>query len=101
MACIGDMLRTARKAQGRSVADLASELCITERYLRAIEEDDVKTLPGLFFYQSFVRQYGAMLGLDPKKISSALAELAEPGAPDSPDPITGLSSPRQSYSEVS
>jgi len=73
MASIGEMLRQAREAQGRSVADLAMELCITERYLRALEQDDVKTLPGVFFYQSFVRQYGAIVGLDVTKINEVLA----------------------------
>jgi transcriptional regulator with XRE-family HTH domain len=79
MASIGNMLRAAREAQGRSVTDVAADLCITERYLRAIEEDDVTVLPGLFFYQSFARQYGAMLGLAPKQINEAFAALAAPG----------------------
>jgi len=78
MASIGNMLRAAREAQGRSVTDVAADLCITERYLRAIEEDDVTVLPGLFFYQSFARQYGAMLGLAPKQINEAFAALAAP-----------------------
>jgi len=84
MASIGDMLRSAREAQGRSVTDLAQDLCITERYLRALEQDDIKTLPGLFFYQSFVRQYGAVLSLDPKKINEA---LAPPNPSDSQDSL--------------
>ena len=78
MASIGEMLRKAREAQGRSVADLASELCITERYLRALEGDDVDSLPGLFFYQSFVRQYGATLGLERSVVNQALAEMSGP-----------------------
>ena len=94
MSSIGDILRGAREVQGRSVADLAVELCITERYLRAIEEDDVKTLPGLFFYQSFARQYAAILGIDATQISEALAALAEPvaTAAESQETVAGSSS---------
>jgi cytoskeleton protein RodZ len=75
MASIGGMLRRAREEQGRSIADIATELCVMERYLRSIEDDDLKSLPGLFFYQSFVRQYGDLLGLDRAALSKALAEM--------------------------
>src|SRR5712664_1213237 len=78
MASIGEMLRSAREAQGRSVADLASELCITQRYLTAIEADDVEVLPGLFFFQSFARQYAAILGLDQTQVRRALAAMEPP-----------------------
>jgi hypothetical protein len=94
MSSIGEMLRAAREAQGRSIADLAKELCITERYLAALEEDDVQVLPGLFFYQSFVRQYAATLGLDDKKVNAALAEIAAPAVPVSQEipvlPVTSV-----------
>jgi transcriptional regulator with XRE-family HTH domain len=91
MASIGDMLREAREAQGRSVADLASELCITEHYLHALERDDIQSLPGLFFYQSFARQYAAMLGLERSQVDKALAEISGPGEA-AEDASAGLSS---------
>lgn len=92
MTSIGEMLRSEREAQGRSTAELASELCITERYLRAIEQDDIKCLPGLFFYQSFVRQYGALLGLDRTELNKALAIIAGPVEPPPVQaPAAGLS----------
>ncbi|HEV2198220.1 MAG TPA: RodZ domain-containing protein [Bryobacteraceae bacterium] len=78
MTSIGEMLRGAREAQGRSVAGLAAELCITQRYLSAIEADDVEVLPGVFFFQSFARQYAAILGLDPTEVRLALAAMEPP-----------------------
>ncbi len=81
MASIGEMLRATREIQGRSVADLATELCITDRYLRALEEDDIKTLPGLFFYQSFVRQYAALLGMDARQINDKLSLMTSTADP--------------------
>ena len=65
MASVGTVLRSEREAQGRSVEDIAQELCIMPSYVRAIEKDDAANLPGAFFYKSFVRQYATMMGLNP------------------------------------
>lgn len=81
MVSIGEMLRAGREAQGRSVADVATELCITERYLVALEENNVQVLPGLFFYQSFVRQYAALLGIDARPVNDGLSRMASAAAP--------------------
>jgi cytoskeleton protein RodZ len=77
MASIGEMLRAEREAQGRSLADLATELCVMQSYLRAIEDNDVASLPGSFFFLSFARQYAAVLGLDRAQVGSALAAIAD------------------------
>ena len=77
MTSIGETLRSAREAQGRSLADSAAELCITQRYLCAIEDDDVASLPGTFFFMSFARQYASILGLDRAQVEAALASMAE------------------------
>jgi len=61
--------------------EIAEDLCITQHYLRAIEEDDIKSLPGTFFYKSFVKQYAALLNLDEGKLQAgvdALTALEEP-----------------------
>ncbi len=62
--------------------EIAEDLCITQRYLRAIEEDDIKSLPGTFFYKSFVKQYALILGLDEKELLAGIEEepLPLPGA---------------------
>jgi cytoskeleton protein RodZ len=75
MTSVGATLRSARENQGRVLAEIAEELCVTQRYLRAIEADDLKVLPGIFFYKSFVKQYAAILKLDPKQFYTALATL--------------------------
>jgi hypothetical protein len=72
--------------------------------LRAIEEDDLKGLPGTFFYKSFVKQYAATLGVPEQEIlpwidqtSQAEAEIVSPGqaaassAVRQPDPIVQAS----------
>jgi hypothetical protein len=84
MNSVGGILRTERERQGRETAEIAEELCITQRYLRAIEKDDLKSLPGSFFYKSFVRQYAAILGVDDKILHpgvEALVAAMEPAQP--------------------
>src|SRR5579863_2869549 len=84
MTSVGEILRTARESQGRAIAQVAEELCITQRYVISIERDDLANLPGFFFYKSFARQYAAFLGVDEKLLEpglSALAGLQEPCLP--------------------
>jgi len=85
MTLVGDILREARESQGRTVADIAQELCILQRYVRAIESGDVENLPGFFFYKSFVRQYAAILRTDEKLILPQLQALSAAEEP-SPHP---------------
>jgi cytoskeleton protein RodZ len=87
MTSVGKLLKTERERQGRNIAEIAEELCITQRYLRSIEQDDLKSLPGSFFYKSFVRQYAAILGVDVtllragiEALTATLEPLPLPGA---------------------
>ncbi|MEO5924093.1 MAG: RodZ domain-containing protein [Bryobacteraceae bacterium] len=81
MASVGTVLRSEREQQGRAIEDIAQELCLMPSYLRAIEADDLKNLPGTFFYKSFVRQYANFLGVSLDKLQAdiqVLTALAEP-----------------------
>jgi len=93
MTSIGDTLRNARESQRRTLAEVAEELCITQRYLMAIEKGDMSALPGLFFYRNFARQYAAVLGIDDALIRPQLEALASAEVPSPrpdirvPDPL--------------
>ncbi|MBZ5604414.1 MAG: DUF4115 domain-containing protein [Acidobacteriia bacterium] len=89
MNSVGASLRGERERQGREVAEIAGELCITQRYLRAIEQDDLSSLPGTFFYKSFVKQYAAILHLDEASLQPGINALT--GALD-PPPLPGTDS---------
>jgi len=91
MNSVGRILRSARERQGREVAEIADELCLTQQYLRAIEEDDVKNLPGIFFYKNFVRQYAAIVGVKDSEIRSGVEELT--AAAEEPVLPGGLAQP--------
>lgn len=97
MTSVGEILRSAREGQGRTAAELAEELCITQRYLRALEQDDLNCLPGIFFYKSFVRQYAGLLGI-PEKVMNPALHAATNGLQDSsgePTSRTGAPPVRQ------
>lgn len=76
MQPVGDILRTEREKQGRTIAEIADELCIMRDYVRALEDGDIKGLPGTFLYKSFARQYAAILGIDGNLIGPHLAALS-------------------------
>jgi cytoskeletal protein RodZ len=78
MTSVGSILRKERESQGRAIAEIAAGLCLTQRYLQAIEEDDTAGVPGLFFYKNFARQYAASLGMDAGLIQPALDAIQAP-----------------------
>jgi hypothetical protein len=57
------------------MVEIAEELCLTQRYLRALEQNDLNGLPGIFFYKSFVKQYAALLGVPEGLIQPGLDAL--------------------------
>src|ERR1700675_322931 len=84
MTSVGEILRTTRESQGRAIEEIADELCITQRYVRSIERDEIANLPGFFFYKSFAKQYAAFLGMDEKLLEPGLIAAApseEPALP--------------------
>ena len=107
MTSVGEILRTERESQGRAMAGIAEELCIAQRYLCALEEDDLKSLPGTFFYKSFVKQYIAVLGMDEKLLLpgiEAVIAAAEPLPLPGADPrhparerVSGITDPSPEF----
>ena len=78
MTSVGSILRKERESQGRAIAEIAAELCVTQRYLQAIEDDDTAGVPGLFFFKNFARQYAASLGIGRGLIQPALDAIQPP-----------------------
>jgi cytoskeletal protein RodZ len=84
MTSVGEILRTARESQGRAIAEVADELCITQHYVSSIERDEIASLPGFFFYKSFARQYAVFLGIDEKILEPGLSAAGPPEEPALP-----------------
>jgi len=89
MNSVGAILKAERERQGRELAEIAEELCITQSYLRAIERDDLRSLPGSFFYKSFVKQYASILHVDETLLQPGVEALT---APLEPLPLPGADS---------
>lgn len=108
MTSVGAALREQRQAQGRTIEEIAAELCLMPSYLRAIESDDIATLPGVFFYRNFVRQYAGLLGMDAAKLQPGIQELTAVAEPEPvvvekpirvPDPIAEAANRLSSISD--
>lgn len=74
MIRLGETLRTGREKRGMSTQDVASQIKISERQIRALEAEDFAQLPNAVFVRGFVRSYAKLLGLD---VTSLLATLPD------------------------
>ncbi len=82
MSTVCEQLQRARLDQGIDLATVAAHTRINAKYLQAIEADDRKSLPGPFFYKSFVHQYASFLGLDTRVFDAEIdRELSESAPP--------------------
>ena len=61
---VGQVLREAREASGRSLAQVARETHMREHYLRAIESGEFDLLPSQVQTRGFIRAYAEYLKLD-------------------------------------
>lgn len=85
MEAVGERLRRVRLERGLDLHDIADELRIGARYLEAIEDGDLKVLPGGFFAKSFYRQYGNFLGVNDQQFETAVERVF---SGDEPDPLS-------------
>lgn len=74
---IGDLLKKTREAKKKKIADVATILCIKERFLEALESGNFKDLPGEPYVKGFIRSYSMYLGLDCDKIFVAAEEALD------------------------
>lgn len=63
-ASLGQGLKKARELSGKSMAELAADTRVHERYLQALEQDNQSALPSRVFAIGYVRAYAQALGLD-------------------------------------
>lgn len=64
MENIGDILKKSREEKGYSLVDMQRETKLQQKYLSALENNQLDSLPGEMYYDSFVRQYAQALGLN-------------------------------------
>lgn len=92
MSQLGERLRLARESQGLSLAQVALETRILQRYLVALEDGDLQQLPGDVYARGFVRNYAQYLGLPVEEMIEHYRR--ERGASDAIKVVPAASAPK-------
>jgi cytoskeleton protein RodZ len=82
---LGEKLRQAREARGISISEVAEQTRISPLYLKSIENDDYKPLPGGIFNKGFVRSYARYIGFDEDEALADYSELVSANAAAEPE----------------
>ena len=80
----GSRLKSAREAAGLSLDQVAQQLKLAPRQVRALEDEDFAQLPGRTFARGFVRNYARLLNLDGDNLLSMLPDAAHAPALEAP-----------------
>jgi cytoskeleton protein RodZ len=80
----GARLKLAREAAGLSLEQVAAQLKLAPRQVRALEDEDFAQLPGRTFARGFVRNYARLLNLDGNDLLSMLPDAAHAPALGAP-----------------
>jgi cytoskeleton protein RodZ len=62
---IGEKLRSAREAQGKTIQEASAATRVKSNYLEALEAERFGELGGNVYAKGFIRSYAGYLGLDP------------------------------------
>lgn len=89
MPSIGAKLKQQREKRGITLDEISQSTKISNRFLRALEEDRFDQLPGGIFNKGFVRAYARSVGIDEDEAVSGYLE-ATGAAPDKPEPSLPL-----------
>ncbi|MCU0764561.1 MAG: helix-turn-helix domain-containing protein [Burkholderiaceae bacterium] len=77
----GRALAAAREARGLSQADVAVQLRLSPRQIRAIEEEDLAGLPEGPFVRGYVRNFARLVDLPPEPLLALLNAKLKPADP--------------------
>lgn len=72
---VGEILRNARLKNGKTISDVAEDLCIRKVYLTAIEEMDFANIPEMPYGLGFIRSYAQYLGLNSDRIIASYRQV--------------------------
>lgn len=72
MKDIGNFLRERREARGISLIEAEKDLKIRKKYLQALEEGNVDTIPGKTYLIGYLRNYSKYLGIDEENIEQII-----------------------------
>lgn len=79
---VGAVLRRERESQGVSVAQVASEIRVGQRFIEAIEADRYPELPPRPYLRGFLWAYSDFLNLDPDEVFGLYEQAVGRPAPE-------------------
>jgi cytoskeleton protein RodZ len=98
LSTIGEALRSALEAQGKSLEEASAATRIRSSYLEALEREHFDELGGNVYAKGFLRSYAGYLGVDPVPLLEAYRAQERPDAPlfeHAPKAIGGLKTGRR------
>lgn len=75
---LGDMLREARTSRGLSLSETERGTKIRQKYLAALEDDNLSVLPSPVYARGFLRNYALYLEMDPDEVLRMFDEESQP-----------------------
>ena len=78
LADFGALLRERRIHKGLTEENVAAQLKITSRLVKAIEEGDMESMPHAVYARGFIRAYAKLLAVDASVTHAACALLKDP-----------------------
>jgi cytoskeleton protein RodZ len=97
---IGEELREARLAQGRSLEDIAAATRARVEQLRAIEDERFEVFPGHVYARGFLRNYALAVGVDPEPLVLRYREHHQGRDELADEILTTVASPMRAPREV-
>jgi len=67
----GAFLKKVREIRGLELGDISQRTKISERYLRALEEEQFGEMPAAVYVRGYVTEYARALRLDPQRAAES------------------------------
>jgi cytoskeletal protein RodZ len=91
VARFGETLRAQREKKGITLEQAASDTRIREKFLKALEDSDYRTLPGAVYTKGFLRNYAEYLELPTEELVVQFhQERDQPDAPRTFKPLNPI-----------
>ena len=74
---VGSAISSARRQSGKSIEECSRRLSIPQRYLKAIEQEDLESLPGLIYEKNFIKRYAEFLRVRPQPLMQRWVQLRQ------------------------
>ncbi|MFW6130966.1 MAG: helix-turn-helix domain-containing protein [Candidatus Aminicenantaceae bacterium] len=68
MPSFSEELKQKRESKGKTLAEASESTRISLKFLKAVEENQMQSLPGEFYIKGILRSYSRYLGLDEEEI---------------------------------